>query len=101
MSSHVACESLDDSTCAKVLHSPPIASPKLVCLGDVQGTLILAILELRFPSQPTIAPFARKMDINLIFAFAGSNMINVFELRLLGSHVVFLMACVHLRLAPS
>jgi hypothetical protein len=37
LSSHVACESLDDSTCAKALHSPPIASPKLVCLGDVQG----------------------------------------------------------------
>ena len=69
--------------------------------GILMGRVLLAILELRFPSQPTIAPFARKMDINLIFAFAGSNMINVFELRLLGSHVVFLMACVLLRLASS
>jgi hypothetical protein len=61
----------------------------------------LAFLGLKFPNQPSIAPFARKMGIHLIFAFAVSNTSDVFELRLLGSHVASPMARVLLVLVQS
>lgn len=45
------------------------------------GIVLLEILVPKFPNQPSVAPFARKMDIQSIYVFVVSNMSNMFELR--------------------
>ena len=55
-------------------------------------TKVLPFLGLRFPNRYFIAPFARRMGIHLISISAMSNTSEEFELRLLGSLMIFLMA---------
>jgi hypothetical protein len=63
--------------------------------------VLLISLELILPNRSSIATFARKMGIPLSFAFAVSSTSDVCVLKLLRSHVAFLMAIVILMLAPS
>jgi len=63
-----------------------------VSKGILATMVLLPFSGLRFPSQFSIAPFARRMDIHSISVSAVSNTSEEFELRLLGSPVAFLMA---------
>lgn len=45
------------------------------------GRALLEILVPKFPNEPSVAPFARKMDIHSISVFVVSNTSIMFELR--------------------
>jgi hypothetical protein len=63
--------------------------------------VLLISLELMLPNQTSIAPFARKMGILWSFAFVVSSTSDVCVLKLLRSHIAFLMAHVIIMWAPS
>jgi hypothetical protein len=99
-------ESLDGAKCSSALDSSPIATPKLVASsgvaqGDSNGKGASHSLELILPNRISIAPFASKMGIPWSFAFVVSSMSDVCMLKLLRSHVAFLMARAILIWAPS
>jgi hypothetical protein len=63
--------------------------------------VLLISLELILPNQSSIATFARKMGITWSFAFVVSSTSDVCVLKLLRSHVAFLMARVILMWTSS
>ena len=99
-------ESLDDGTCASALDSSSIATPKLgvfLMLPKMirMARVLLTYLGLMLPNRSPNALFARRMGIPLSFAFAVSSTSDVCMLKLLRSHLTFLMAHVILMWAPS
>lgn len=99
----VVRESLDDGTCPKALDSSSIASLELVASSsDVQGISqgkgASFFLGTQVPKPTFRCTFCKKDGHTFYFGFRR---VNMFELRFLGCHVAFPMACVFLTLAPS
>ena len=90
LASSVERESLDIRTCACASDSSSIAVSKLASLLMLpkvihMARVLLTCLELIFLNQSSIAPFARKMDILLSFAFTVSSTSDVCVLKILES----------------